>query len=228
MARSAKKAARKASRPKPAPRKAKAAAQPARKSARKPVKKGAAAKKAGAGKKAARPKRAQAVPAAYGSITPHLVVSPAAEAISFYGKAFGAKTGLVMDGPGGIVMHAEVKIGDSIVMLADQQPPMGPGPQTRKTPKNLGGTSCGVMLYVKDVDASYARAVEAGAIGVMPPADMFWGDRFSQVEDPFGHVWSIATHTKDMTAREMKAATAAAMAAMAAPPADAPAPPAEG
>ena len=102
-------------------------------------------------------------------------------------------------------MHGELKIGDSMLMLADEQPPMGPGP-ARKTPKNLGGTSSGVMLYVKDVDAVYARAVAAGATSVMPPMDMFWGDRYCQVEDPFGHVWAIATHVKDMTARQMKQA----------------------
>jgi uncharacterized glyoxalase superfamily protein PhnB len=219
MARSAKKAARR----KPAPRKAKAAAR----SARRPAKKAARKATRKAAKKTAR-KRVQAVPAAYGSITPHLVVSPAAEAIAFYGKAFGARTGLLMDGPGGMVMHAEVKIGDSILMLADEQPPMGPGPKTRKTPKNLGGTSCNITLYVKDVDAAFARAVDAGATVVMPPMDMFWGDRYCQVEDPFGHSWAIATHIKDMTAREMKQASAAAMKAMAGPPADAPAAPPEG
>ena len=150
------------------------------------------------------------MPAAYGSLTPHLIVSPAADAVAFYVKAFGAKPGLMMDGPGGVIMHGELKIGDSILMLADEQPPMGPGP-TRKTPKNLGGTTSGVMLYVKDVDAVYARAVAAGATGVMPPMDMFWGDRYCQVEDPFGHVWAIATHVKDMTARQMKQAALTAM-----------------
>jgi PhnB protein len=209
MARSARKTASKAS------AKKKAASKPTRKAASttRGAAKAKAAKKAPkkAAKKAAKKaKRAQAVPAMYGSITPHLVVSPAPAAIEFYGRAFGAKPGMLMAGPGGLIMHAEIKIGDSIVMLADEQPPMGPGPQTRKTPKNLGGTSFGVMLYVKNVDAAYAKAVEAGATGVMPPADMFWGDRFSQVEDPFGHVWSIATHLKDMTAREMQAAMAAA------------------
>jgi uncharacterized glyoxalase superfamily protein PhnB len=175
----------------------------AAKAARKPAR---AARKA----KASRPKKAQAVPAAYGSLTPHLIVSPAGEAVAFYVKAFGARPGLMMDGPGGAIMHGELKIGDSILMLADEQPPMGPGP-TRKSPKNLGGTCSGVMLYVKDVDAVYARAVEAGATGVMPPVDMFWGDRYCQVEDPFGHVWAIATHLKDMTARQMKQAAQAAM-----------------
>jgi len=167
---------------------------------------------------AARPKRVQAVPAAYGSLTTHLVVSPASEAVAFYVRAFGARVGMMMDGPGGKIMHGELKIGDSIVMLADEQPPMGPGPQTHKTPKNLGGTSAVMMLYVKDVDAAYARAVAAGATPVMPPADMFWGDRFGQIEDPFGHAWSIATRLKDMTVKQMKQA---AMSAMPPPPAEA-------
>jgi PhnB protein len=203
MARS-KKAARPLSRRKTAARAPKKAVT---KAARKPA-------RAAAARKASRPKRAQAVPAAYGSLTPHLIVSPAADAVAFYVKAFGARPGLMMDGPGGIVMHGELKIGDSILMLADEQPPMGPGP-TRKTPKNLGGTSSGVMLYVKDVDAVFARAVEAGATAIMPPMDMFWGDRYGQLEDPFGHVWAIATHVKDMTARQMKQA---AMTAMPPPP----------
>ena len=204
MARS-RKAARPSSRKKTAARAGKkTVTKAAAKAGRKP------ARAAARTRKASRPKRAQAVPAAYGSLTPHLIVSPAADAVAFYVKAFGAKPGLMMDGPGGMIMHGELKIGDSILMLADEQPPMGPGP-TRKTPKNLGGTSSGVMLYVKDVDAVYARAVEAGATAVMPPMDMFWGDRYGQLEDPFGHVWAIATHVKDMTARQMKQAALTAM-----------------
>jgi uncharacterized glyoxalase superfamily protein PhnB len=199
MARS-KKAARAASRKK-------SAARPKKKAVAKAARTPARAAKA---RKPSRPKKAQAVPAAYGSLTPHLIVSPASEAIAFYVKAFGARPGLMMDGPGGIVMHAEVKIGDSILMLADEQPPMGTGP-TRKSPKNLGGTTAGVMLYVKDTDAAYARAVAAGAIGLMPPMDMFWGDRYCQIEDPFGHIWAIGTHLKDMTARQMKQAALTAM-----------------
>jgi PhnB protein len=178
----------------------------------------AKAAKSSQARKASRPKRAQPVPAAYGSLTPHLIVSPAADAVAFYVKAFGAKPGMMMDGPGGLIMHGEVKIGDSILMLADEQPPMGPGPQTNKSPKSLGGTSATLMLYVKDVDAVYARAVEAGATSVMPPSDMFWGDRYSQVVDPFGHLWSIATHLRDLTPAQMKKAAMAAMAEMAAPP----------
>ena len=204
MARS-RKAARPLSRRKTAPKK-KAATRTAAKAARKPA-------RAAAARKASRPKRAQAVPAAYGSLTPHLIVSPAGEAVAFYVKVFGARPGMMMDGPGGVIMHGELKIGDSILMFADEQP-MGQGP-TRKTPKNLGGTSAGVMLYVKDVDAVFARAVAAGATGVMPPGDMFWGDRYCQIEDPFGHVWAIATHIKDMTPAQMKKA---AMSAMPPPP----------
>jgi PhnB protein len=229
MARSAPKGARKASAKKKGA--AKASKAPARRAApakaAKAVKKTAprkAAKKAA--RKAAKKARVQAVPAAYGSISPHLVVSPAVEAIEFYVKAFGAKRGMVMDGPGGMVMHGELKIGDSIVMLADEMPPMGPGPQVHKSPKSAGATTCTVMLYVKNVDAVYAQAVAAGATGMMPPADMFWGDRYSQVVDPFGHVWAIATHLKDMTTKEMKAASAAAMASMGPPPGG-DAPPAE-
>ena len=206
MARS-RKAARPVSRMKaavrPTARKpAKASGRPAKQAAGK-------ARTASPARKASRPTRAQAVPAAYGSLTPHLIVSPAADAVAFYVKAFGAKPGLMMPGPGGLVMHGEVTIGDSILMLADEQPPMGPGPQTRKTPRNLGGTSSGVMLYVKDVDAVYARAIAARATGLMPPADMFWGDRYSQIEDPFGHLWSIATHLQDLTPAQMQKAMAA-------------------
>jgi PhnB protein len=198
MARSASRGAKKTARAKKAPAKA-ARRAPARKTAaRKAV------------KKASKPKKVQAVPAMYGSITPHLIVSPAREAIAFYTQVFGAKPGLVMDRPDGVIMHAELKIGDSIVMLADEQPPMTPNASARKSPKNMGGTTSAVMLYVKDADATYAKAVAAGATGVMPLADMFWGDRYGQIEDPFGHVWSIATHLKDMTPKEMKAAAMSA------------------
>jgi uncharacterized glyoxalase superfamily protein PhnB len=199
MARSASRAAKKTARAKKAPAKA-ARRAPARK---------AAARKA-AKKKAPKARKVQAVPAMYGAVTPHLIVSPARDAIAFYTQAFGAKPGLVMDGPGGVIMHAELAIGGSIVMLADEQPPMTPHASARKSPKNMGGTTFAVMLYVKDADATYAKAVASGATGVMPPMDMFWGDRFGQIEDPFGHVWSIATHLKDMTAREMKAAAMSA------------------
>jgi uncharacterized glyoxalase superfamily protein PhnB len=177
--------------------------------ARKPAAKAAAKSNGKNGKKPAAKrapkKRVQAVPAQYGSATPHLIVSPCSEALDFYAKAFGAKILGKMEGPGGVMMHAEMKIGDSIVMLADEQPGM-PGQSSRKTPKNAGATTGGVMLYVKDVDAVFERAVAAGGTAAMPPQDMFWGDRYGQIEDPYGHVWAVATHQRDVTMKEMKQA----------------------
>ena len=151
-------------------------------------------------RKAVRPARrkVEAVPKAYGSVTAALAVGGAANAIAFYAKAFGAKELSRMPGPDGKLMHAEVRIGDTIVMLGDEAPEMGsPSPQT------LSGSPVSLMLYVKDVDAVFARAVAAGAKPVMPPADMFWGDRYGALTDPFGHRWSIATHKADLTAKQM-------------------------
>jgi len=144
------------------------------------------------------------VPPQYGTATPHLIVSPCSDALEFYTKAFGAKVLMTMPGPEGRIMHAEMKIGDSIVMCSDEM--QMPGSPTRKTPKNAGATTGGVMLYLKNVDSFYEKAVAAGATGVMPPADQFWGDRYGQIEDPYGHVWALATHLRDMTPREMKKA----------------------
>lgn len=169
------------------------------------------AKKTAARGAAAR-KKVEPVPQRYGTVTPHLIVSPCAAAIDFYVKAFGAKVLGTMPGPGGLIMHGEIKIGDSIIMLADEQPSR-PGMPERKTPKNAGATTAGVMLYVKDVDSVFQRAVDAGAKPAMPPEDMFWGDRYGQLEDPFGHVWAVATHLRDMTAKQMQKAMAAAMSA---------------
>lgn len=161
-----------------------------------------AARSAAAGKKAAPRKKAVPVPPQYGTATPHLIVSPCGEALDFYAKAFGAKVLMTMPGPEGRIMHAEMKIGDSIVMCADEMDM--PGSPNRKTPKNAGATTGGVMLYLKDVDSFFEKAVAAGATAVMPPADQFWGDRYGQIEDPYGHVWALATHVRDMTAKEMK------------------------
>jgi len=158
-------------------------------------------------KKAAARKKVQAVPAQYGAVTPSLVVSPCAEALEFYQRAFGAKLKGSIPGPDGLVMHAEISIGGAMIMLADEMPPMNGGP-ARKSPKNAGTTTGGVMLYVKDVDAAFERAVAAGARVTMPLEDQFWGDRFGQLEDPFGHVWSLATHTRDVSMKEMRAAMA--------------------
>lgn len=158
-------------------------------------------------------KKVAPVPPGYGTATAHLTVSPCAEALDFYAKAFGAKVKSTLPGPGGLLMHAEIKIGDSIVMCADEMPM--PGQPTQKSPKNAGLTTGSVMLYVKDVDSLFDRAVAAGAKPVMPPADQFWGDRYGQLEDPFGHIWSIATHIRDVTPKDMRKAMAQMEAAQA-------------
>lgn len=149
--------------------------------------------------------KAKPIPDGFHTVTPHLVCKGAAQAIEFYKKAFGAEEIMRMPGPGGAIMHAEVKIGDSIVMLAEENLEWG-----SKAPTTLGGTPITIGLYVQDADKSFERAVQAGAKAKMPVTDMFWGDRYGQVTDPFGHVWSIATHTKDMTPAEIQQAMAKA------------------
>ena len=152
----------------------------------------------------------QPIPDGYHTVSPYLAVEDAATAIDYYKKAFGAKERMRMEAPGGKIGHAELEIGDSIVMLAD------PFPQaSTKPPHELGGTSAGVFLYVEDVDQVVKRAVEAGATVTMEVADQFWGDRFGTVTDPFGHVWSVATHIEDVPPAEMAERAKAAMAAMA-------------
>src|SRR5262245_39505913 len=142
----------------------------------------------------------KAIPDGYHTITPNLVVRDAAAALSFYQKALGAEELLRMPGPGGKVMHAEVQIGNSKLMLADEMPEMG-----NKGPKTLGGSPCTFYVYVNNVDAAWKRAVDAGATVVMPLEDMFWGDRTGKLEDPYGHQWMLAQHIKDLTPAEMKA-----------------------
>jgi PhnB protein len=139
------------------------------------------------------------IPAGFSTITPHLVCEGAADAIEFYKKAFGATDMGRMPGPGGKLMHATIQIGNALVMLVDDFPDWG-----SLGPKALKGSPVVLHLYVEDVDAWYQRAVEAGATAKMPPADMFWGDRYGQVTDPFGHTWSIATHKRDMTPEQMQ------------------------
>jgi PhnB protein len=134
-------------------------------------------------------------------ITPHLVVAGAAKAIEFYKKAFGAKELMRLEGPDGLMWHACVEIAGHPVMLVDEFPQMG-----SVSPKGLKGTPVTIHVTVPDADAFAARAVAAGAILKMPVDDAFWGDRYGQVEDPFGHRWSIATHVRDMTIEEIKAA----------------------
>jgi PhnB protein len=149
------------------------------------------------------------VPEGYHTVTPYLHVDDAEQAIDFYKKAFGAKERMRMEAPDGRVAHAEIEIGDSLVMLSD------PFPQSSvRTPKELGGTTAGVFLYLEDVDAVVKRAVDAGATVTMEVADQFWGDRFGSVTDPFGHSWSIATHVEDVPPEEMAERAKAAMAEM--------------
>lgn len=138
----------------------------------------------------------------YHSVTPTLTVSDAKAAIEFYKKAFGAEEREVCLGPDGKqVMHAEIKIGDSIIMLNDEFPKMGcVGPQA------LGGSPVSLFIYVENVDVLFDRAVKAGATVTMPVGDQFWGDRFGQLVDPFGHKWGIATHIADPTPEEIKKA----------------------
>jgi PhnB protein len=161
-------------------------------------------------KKVAKKARAkvQPIPKGYHVVTPSITVRGAAEAIEFYKKAFGAKELSRMPGPDGKLMHAEIKIGDSIVMLSDEFPAMG-----SSSPLTVGGTSASLMIYTKDVDALFNQALAAGAKVTMPLSDMFWGDRYGQVADPFGHKWQLATRKENLTAREMAKRGAAAMSA---------------
>ena len=139
------------------------------------------------------------IPEGMHSLTPHLVCAGAAEAIDFYKRAFSAIEQARMPGPDGKLMHAAVQIGDSTLMLVDENPQWG-----LLGPKALKGSPVAIHLYVPDVDATVAQAVAAGAKVTMPVADMFWGDRYGQLEDPFGHRWSVATHTRELTSEEIR------------------------
>ena len=133
------------------------------------------------------------------TVTPHLVCGDAAKAIAFYKKAFGATEVMRMPGPDGRIMHAQIRIGDSILMMVDENPKWG-----MRGPKLLGGSPVTLHLYVENADAFVAKAVKAGAKVTMPVADQFWGDRYGVVEDPFGTRWSVAQHLRDMTSAEMQ------------------------
>ena len=149
------------------------------------------------------------IPEGHHTVTPYLAVDDASTAIEFYKRAFGATERMRMSAPDGKIGHAEIEIGDSMVMLSD------PFPQaTTRPPKELGGTTSGLFLYVEDVDSAFQQAVEAGATVAMEPADMFWGDRFGSLIDPFGHNWSLATHKEDLTEQEIADRGQAAMAEM--------------
>jgi PhnB protein len=141
------------------------------------------------------------IPEGMHTVTPHLICAGAGDAIDFYKKAFGATETSRMPGPGGKLIHASIRIGDSAVMLVDEMPEWG-----SLGPKVLKGSPVVIHLYVDDVDAFTARAVAAGAKVTMPVADMFWGDRYGQLEDPFGHRWSVATHVRDVSPADMQQA----------------------
>ena len=149
------------------------------------------------------------VPDGYHTLTPFLTVRDAVKAIEFYKQAFGAKERGVMKGPDGKVMHAELMIGDSIIMLSDEFPAFG-----ALSPQSTGGAGMGLHIYLDGVDAAFEKAVKAGAEVEMPVMDQFWGDRYGKLKDPFGHKWSIATHTKDLSLDEMKQGMDEAMSKM--------------
>jgi PhnB protein len=149
----------------------------------------------------------QAIPKGYHTVTPYLIVKDAARAIDFYKKAFGATESVRMPGPGGKIGHAEIIIGDSPVMLADEIQGM---PQ--RSPETIGGSPVSIVLYVEDVDTVFNRAVQAGAEVERPVKDQFYGDRSGTLLDPFGHFWHVSTHTEDVSPEEMKKRAAAAAA----------------
>lgn len=149
-------------------------------------------------------KKVKPIPDGYHSVTPYLCVKDAARAIEFYKQAFGATERILMADPGGRIGHAEIKIGDALIMLADEFPEMG-----FLSPETTGGSPVMLHLYVKDVDAFFNQAVAAGAKAQRPVEDQFYGDRAGKLADPFGHVWYIATHKEDVSPEEMKRRAAA-------------------
>ena len=145
------------------------------------------------------------IPEGYHSVTPYLILKNAAAAIEFYKRAFGAVELFRMEAPGGKIGHAEIKIGDSHVMLADEHPDMG-----YKGPQSLGGTAVSLMVYVDDVDKIYPQAIAAGGKELRPLQNQFYGDRSGTLSDPFGHVWTISTHVEDVSEEELAKRAAAA------------------
>ena len=149
------------------------------------------------------------IPEGFRTVTPYLTLQNGARAIEFYTRALGAKELMRMETPDGKIGHAEIKIGDSVIMLADEMPQ-----GSTRSPQSLGGTSAGIFLYVENADAFFDKAVSAGAKEVMRPTDMFWGDRFGSFTDPFGHSWSVATHKEDVSPDDMRKRGKEAMAKM--------------
>lgn len=149
-------------------------------------------------------KKVRAIPKGYSSVTPYLAIQGAAQAIDFYKKVFGALELMRMPGPQGKLGHVEIKVGDSRIMLADESEQMN-----FRSPKAHGGTPVHIMVYVKDVDATVAKAIASGARMMREVQDMFYGDRTGSFEDPFGHFWHIATHVRDVSMKEMQRAAEA-------------------
>jgi PhnB protein len=144
------------------------------------------------------------IPDGYRSITPYVIVRDGAAAIAFYQKVFGARLRMKLDAPGGKIGHAELEIGDSLIMLADEHPEMG-----ALAPPTIGGTPVGLHVYLADVDAVAAKAIAAGATLKRPVADQFYGDRLGSIVDPFGHLWHISTHVEDVSPDEIARRAAA-------------------
>jgi PhnB protein len=155
-------------------------------------------------------KASKKIPEGFRTVTPSLVVRGAAQAIDFYKKALGAEELMRMAGPDGKIGHAELKIGDSIIFLTDENPEMG-----NKAPQTLGGTTGSLYLYVPDVDTAFKQALDAGGKSTMPVTDMFWGDRFGSFVDPFGHTWGLSTHVEDLSEKETEERAKAFYASMA-------------
>jgi PhnB protein len=149
---------------------------------------------------------AKAIPDGYHTVTPYLIVKGAARAIDFYKQAFAASERMRMEGPNGTVGHAEIEIGGSAIMLADEFPDMG-----FRSPQSIGGAGVSLHLYVQDVDNVFNKAVAAGAKVLRPVQDQFYGDRTGTLEDPFGHVWSVATHKEDLSMEELRKRSEAVM-----------------
>jgi PhnB protein len=143
---------------------------------------------------------AKPVPEGFHTVTPAIVVRDAAKAIEFYKKALGAQELVRMPGPDGKIMHAELKIGDSVIFLSDENPQM----VHVKSPQTLGGSTCTLNVYVPNVDEQFKQAIAAGAKESMPVADQFWGDRYGTFTDPFGYTWGVATHKEDLSPAEMQ------------------------
>ena len=158
-------------------------------------------RKAKASKKVRKVKKVDPVPKGYHTVTPGLAIRNADQAIEFYKKAFGAKEKSRMSGPDGKIMHAEIMIGDSRIHVGEEMPQMG-----HHSPQSLNGTTASLHIYVKNADKVFEQALAAGATAAMPIGEAFWGDRYGQVIDPYGHRWGIATHQKDMTEKEMRKA----------------------